>query len=84
MRRRAVFDSIREKARRDRSLELDDFRRITRQLFRRLQYGTHNQFVITSGFITPGTAKKQKVEAIGEDNGRAHAEYFEGLVRKPS
>jgi hypothetical protein len=27
-------------------------------------------------------AKKHKVEATGEDNGRAHAEFSEGLVNK--
>ncbi len=29
-------------------------------------------------------AKKRKVEPTGEDNGRAYAEYFEGLVNKAS
>jgi hypothetical protein len=37
-----------------------------------------------NGFITPAMAKKRKVEPAGEDNGRAYAEYFEGLVNKAS
>ena len=45
-----------------------------------MQYDTQKQFVILNGFITPGMAKKRKVEATGEDNGRGHTEFFEGLV----
>lgn len=50
----------------------------------RLQHDTAKQFVILNGFITPGMAKKLKVEATGEDNGRAHTEYFESLVNTVS
>jgi hypothetical protein len=66
----------------DRSLDLDDFRLVTREFFARLQYDTQKQFVILNGFITPAMAKRRKVEATGEDNGRAHAEFFEGLVNR--
>jgi ParB family transcriptional regulator, chromosome partitioning protein len=83
-RRHAVFEAVREKARQDRSLDLDDFRVAALGFFQRLQFDTAKQFVILNGFITPGIAKKRKVEATGEDNGRAHAEYFEGLVNKAS
>lgn len=83
-RRRAVFDAIREKARQNRSLDLEDFRLVTRGFFQRLQYDTEKEFVILNGFITPAMAKKRKVEATGEDNGRAHSEFFEGLVNKAS
>jgi ParB family transcriptional regulator, chromosome partitioning protein len=83
-RRHAVFEAIREKARQDRSLDLEDFRVITAAFFQRLQYDTQKQFVILNGFITSAMAKKRKVEPTGEDNGRAHAEYFEGLINKAS
>jgi ParB family transcriptional regulator, chromosome partitioning protein len=83
-RRRAVFDAIRQKARQDRSLDLDDFRLLGLEFFRRQQYDTQKQFVILNGFITPSMAKKRKVEPSGEDNGRAHSEFFESLVNKAS
>jgi hypothetical protein len=79
-RRRAVFDPIREKARQDRNLDLKDFRLVAREFFRRLPYDTAKQFVILNGFITPGVAKKRKIEPTGEDNGTEHTRYFEGLV----
>lgn len=82
--RRAVFDAIREKARQDRNLDLADFRLIALAFFHRLQFDTAKQFVILNGFITPGTAKKRKVEPTGEDSGRGHAEYFESLVNEAS
>jgi hypothetical protein len=83
-RRRVVFDPIREKARQDRNLDLEDFRFVAREFFACLQHDVAKQFVILNGFITPAMAKKRKVEATGEDNGRAHAEYFEGLVNNAS
>ncbi len=83
-RRRAVFDAIRGKARQDRNLDLEDFRLVAREFFHRLQYDTAKQFVILNGFITQAMAKKRNVEASGEDNDRAHAEYFEDLVNKAS
>ncbi|HEV2500705.1 MAG TPA: hypothetical protein VGY31_14100 [Terriglobia bacterium] len=83
-RRRAVFDAIREKARQDRSLDLEDFRLVALAFFHRLQYDTAKQFVILNGFITPAVAKKRKVEPTGEDSSRGHAEYFESLVNKAS
>jgi ParB family transcriptional regulator, chromosome partitioning protein len=79
-RRHAVFEAIREKARKDRSFDLDDFRLAAIGFYERLQYDTAKQFVILNGFITPGMAKKRKVEATGEDNGTEHTRYFEGLV----
>ncbi|MDE3179484.1 MAG: hypothetical protein KGM47_07455, partial [Acidobacteriota bacterium] len=83
-RRHAVFEAIREKARQDRSLDLDDFRLVALAFFHRLPYDTAKQFVVLNGFITQACAKKRKVEATGEDNGRGHGEYFEGLVSKAS
>lgn len=83
-RRHAVFEAIRQKARNDRSLDLDDFRLVTLSFFQRLQFDTAKQFVILNSFITPGLAKKRKIEPTGEDNGRGHTEYFEGLVNKAS
>jgi ParB family chromosome partitioning protein len=83
-RRHAVFEAIREKARQDRSLDLDDFRLIAAGFFHRLQFDTAKQFVILNGFITPGMAKKRKVEPTVEDNGRGHSEFFESLVSKAS
>jgi hypothetical protein len=83
-RRHAVFEAIREKARQDRNLDLEDFRLVAREFFHRLQYDTAKQFVILNGFITPGIAKKRKIEPTGEDNGRGHTEYFEGLVNNAS
>jgi len=61
-RQRAVFNAIREKARSDWSLDLEDFRLITREFFHRLQYDTQKQFVILAGFVAPAMAKKCKVE----------------------
>jgi ParB family chromosome partitioning protein len=83
-RRHAVFEAIREKARQDRNLDLEDFRLVAREFFHRLQYDTAKQFVILNGFITPGIAKKRKIEPSGEDNGRGHSEFFESLVSKTS
>jgi ParB family transcriptional regulator, chromosome partitioning protein len=83
-RRHAVFEAIREKARQDRNLDLDDFRLAALGFFQRLQFDTAKQFVILNGFITPGIAKKRKIEPTGEDNGRGHTEYFEGLVNNAS
>lgn len=79
-RRRAAFDAIREKARQDRSLDLEDLRLVAREFFHRLQYDTEKQFVILNGFVTPAMAKKRKVEASGEDNGGEHGRYFEKLL----
>jgi ParB family transcriptional regulator, chromosome partitioning protein len=79
-RRHAVFEAVREKARQDRTLDLDDLRFITTGFFNRLQYDAAKQFVILNGFITPGMAKKRKIEATGEDNGTEHTRYFDGLV----
>jgi hypothetical protein len=83
-RRRAVFDAICEKARQDRTLDLEDSRVITAAFFQRLQYDTQKQFVILNGFVTPAMAKKRKVEPTGKDNGRGHSEFFEALVNKAS
>jgi ParB family transcriptional regulator, chromosome partitioning protein len=83
-RRHAVFEAIREKARQDRRLDLEDFRLVAREFFARLPYDTAKQFVILNGFVTPGMPKKRKVEATGEDNGRAHSQFFDGLVTKAS
>jgi ParB family chromosome partitioning protein len=79
-RRHAVFEAVREKARQDRSLDLEDFRLVAAGFFHRLQFDTAKQFVILNGFITPGTAKKRKVEPTGDDNGTEHTRYFESLV----
>ncbi len=73
--------AIREKAP---GLDFEDFRLVVRACFHGLQYDTREQFVILNGFITPAMAKKRKVEATGEDNGRGHADFFEGLVNKAS
>ncbi|HTV53970.1 MAG TPA: hypothetical protein VMI06_03560 [Terriglobia bacterium] len=83
-RRHAVFEAIREKARQDRSLDVDDFRLLAVGFFQRLQFDTAKQFVILNGFITAAIAKKRKIEPTGEDNGRGHSEYFEGLVNNAS
>lgn len=83
-RRHAVFEAIREKARQERGLDLDDVRLVALGFFHRLPLDSAKQFVILNGFITPGIAKKRKIEPTGEDNGRGHSEYFEGLVSKAS
>lgn len=83
-RRHVVFEVLREKARQDRSLDLEDFRFITREFFHRLPYDTAKQFVILNGFITTGMAKRRKVKATGEDNGSEHARYFDSLVSAAS
>jgi ParB family chromosome partitioning protein len=79
-RRRAVFDAIREKARQDRNLDLEDFRFVAREFFARLEHDVAKQFVILNGFITSAMAKKRKIQPTGEDNGTKHTRYFEGLV----
>lgn len=83
-RRHAVFEAIRENARQDRSLDVEDFRLAALGFFQRLPFDTAKQFVILNGFITPGIAKKRKIEPTGEDNGRGHTEYFNGLVSNAS
>lgn len=42
------------------------------------------RFAIMNGFVAPATAKKRKVQATGEDAGRAQAEFFDSLVNKAS
>lgn len=54
----------------------------SRAFVHRLHYDIEKQVVILNDFTTPAMASKRKVEATGEGNGRAHAEYFEGLVSK--
>jgi hypothetical protein len=62
-RRHAVFEAIREKARQDRILDLDDFRLIALAFFHRLQYDTAKQFVILHGFIAIRDGEKAEVGA---------------------
>ncbi len=78
-RRRAVFDAIREKARQDRSLDLEDFRLMTREFFQRLPRDLAKRFIVLKGFITPGIAKNRKMEPTAEDNSREHSRYSRAL-----
>ncbi|MGH9449370.1 MAG: ParB/RepB/Spo0J family partition protein [Terriglobia bacterium] len=79
-RRRAIFEAIREKARKVRSLDLPDYRLVTSEFFARLHFDTSKQFVVANGYVTPAMAKQRKVEPSGSDNGNDYAKYFENLI----
>ncbi|HEX5483315.1 MAG TPA: hypothetical protein VFZ08_11890 [Terriglobia bacterium] len=81
-RRRAIFEAIREKARKGRSLDLTDYRLITSEFFARLHFDTSKQFVVLNGYVTPAMAKQRKVEPSGSDNGNDYTTYFQNLVAK--
>lgn len=81
-RRRAIFEAIREKARKGRSLDLADYRLVTSEFFARLHFDTSKQFVVLNGYVTRAMAKQRKVEPTGSDNGSDYSKYFENLVAK--
>ncbi|MGH9353744.1 MAG: hypothetical protein ACRD2G_16550, partial [Terriglobia bacterium] len=81
-RRRAIFEAIREKARKARSLDLTDYRLITSEFFARLHFDPSKQFVVLNGYVTPPMAKQRKVEPSGSDNGNDYTRYFQNLVAK--
>ncbi|HEV2418025.1 MAG TPA: hypothetical protein VGX94_09480 [Terriglobia bacterium] len=81
-RRRAVFEAIREKARKARSLDLTDYRLITSEFFARLHFDTSKQFVVLNGYVTPAMAKQHKAESSGSDNDNDYTKYFQKLVVK--
>lgn len=81
-RRREIFEAIREKARKGRSLDLADYRLITSELFARLHFDTSKQFVVLNGYVTPAMAKHRKSEPSGSVNGNDYTTYFQNLVAK--
>lgn len=81
-RRRAIFEAIREKTRKGRSLDLADYRLITSEFFARLHFDTSKHFVVLNGYVTPSMAKQRKVEPSGSDNGNDYTKYFQNLVAK--
>ncbi|HEV2498316.1 MAG TPA: hypothetical protein VGY31_01900 [Terriglobia bacterium] len=81
-RRRAIFEAIRENARKGRSLDLTDYRLITSEFFARLHFDTSKQFVVVNGYATPAKAKQRRTEPSGSDNCHDYTKYFERLVAK--
>ena len=79
-RRRAIFEAIREKAGKGRSLDLADYRLVTSEFFARLHFDTSKQFVVLNGYVTPAMAKQRKVEPSGSDNGNDYTKYASSAI----